>query len=184
MYVVKFYIINLFLLMRNNHHQFVCVNQMMIMIIITTIIIMFQFVLNESFDFCFQFFSDANLRNKFESKDREAMSNDCNWILKHLFFLFLAESKISNIWKKTFVMKNSMKFLNHDFNIFSHVFQHEFFQFSNSVMWISDDLLKISINKIFRIKQRYTNVKIFNKHANFNEKKNWWLYKISMNFLK
>ena len=88
-----------------------------------------------------------------------------------MFFLFLAELKTSDIWKNAFVMKNSMRFSNHDFDIFSHAFQHESFRSQIPVVWISNDSLKISVNDIFRIKQHYTNVKIFNKHVNFNEKK-------------
>ena len=171
MYVMEFYIVGLFLLMRNSHHQFVCVNQAVIMIIIMTMTVLFQFVLNESFGFCFQFLFDADLRDKFESKNHEAMSDDHNWILRRLFFLFLAEFKTSDTWEKTFVTENSTKFSNYNFNIFSHVFQHGSFWFPNPMMWIPNDLLEISIDEIFWTKQHYTNVKIFNKHANFNEKK-------------
>ena len=77
-YVIKFYIVDLFLLMRNNYHQFVCVNQTMIMIIVTVMTIMFQFVLNKSFGFCFQFLSGADLRDKFELKNQKTISSNCN----------------------------------------------------------------------------------------------------------
>ena len=129
-------------------------------------------MLNESFGFCFWFLSGADLQDKFEPKHQK-MSSSHNWILKHLFFSFLVEFKISDTFENTFVNENSMEFLNNDFNIFSHVFQHEFFWFQNPVVWISDDSLKINIDDIFWIKQCYKNVKISYLHANFNEKKNW-----------
>ena len=171
MYIMEFYIIDLFLLVRNSHYQFICVGQTVIMIIIMTMTVVFQFMLNESFGFCFWFFFNADLQDKFESKHWK-MSSSCNWILKHLFFSFFVELKISDIFENAFVNENSMKFLNNDFNIFLHVFQHEFFWFQNPMVWISNDSLKISIDDIFQIKQCYRNVKISNLHINFNKKKN------------
>ena len=85
-YVMKFYFVNFFLLMRNIHHHLICVDQTMIMIIITAMILVFQFALNELFGFCFQFFFGVDLWDKFKPKNQKTMSSNCNSILKCLFF--------------------------------------------------------------------------------------------------
>ena len=67
-YVMKFYLVDLFLLIYDNNHRSICVSQAVIMIVATVMTILFHFLLNEAFNLCLQFLLYKDIKDETETE--------------------------------------------------------------------------------------------------------------------
>ena len=168
---MELYLVGLFLLVRDHHQRSACVGQAAIMIIATAITAVFQFLLNEAFGPCLRFLPYMDTEDETETEYPGTELRDRHWTLQRLFKLF-ARPGASESFEDVFSEKREdLKSSSNDISSTGPLaFQHKSLGVEEPVVWIPDDPLGISNDEISRIRQRYSNMKISNKHASLNGK--------------
>lgn len=158
------------------------------MIIVTMMTLIFQFLLNDIFTSLLQFMSLTEMRKeKRKLKYYETELDNHLWIMIWKYFTWLAWSKnSSSVNDMFFNMHDDMKnfTLNENDDLVSLAFQHASLCIQRSVVWISDDHLRISDDEMFHIKRHYSNVRITNEHASLDEKRRVIITQDSQELLK
>ena len=168
-YVLELYLVGLFLLVRDDHQRSACVGQAVIMIIVTAITAVFQILLNEAFGPCLRFLPYIDMEDEMDTDCPGTALRDRHWTLQRLF-KFFARTGASTCFEDVFSEKREdLKSSSNDMSSTGPLaFQHQSLRVEEPVVWIPDDPLGISNDEISHIRQRYSNIKISNRHASLN----------------